>query len=93
MEISEIKPEEPDHTDDEPRQSKWSAVETHFLNPTFMNASEILTKFENMVGDSLDQDFEMELANDAMHEIEEDVKPEGLKAETRLRRPRPARPT
>jgi hypothetical protein len=45
-----------------------------------MNASEIITKFENMVGDSLDQDFELQLANDAMHEIEEDVKPEGVKA-------------
>jgi hypothetical protein len=45
-----------------------------------MNASEILTKFETMVGDSLDQDFELQLANDAMHEIEEDVRPEGLKA-------------
>ena len=45
-----------------------------------MNASEILTKFETMVGDSLDQDFELQLANDAMHEVEEDVKREGLKA-------------
>jgi len=34
-----------------------------------MNAPEILTKFETMVGDSLDQDFELQLANDAMHEI------------------------
>ncbi len=40
-----------------------------------MNASEILTRFENMVGDSLDKDFELQLTNDAMQEIEENVHP------------------
>jgi hypothetical protein len=44
-----------------------------------MNASEIIAKFVNMVDDSLDADFTLQLVNDAMHEVEEDIKPEGLK--------------
>jgi hypothetical protein len=34
-----------------------------------MNAPEILTKFETMVGDSLDQDFELHLANDGYYQV------------------------
>jgi len=44
-----------------------------------MTGQQILDKFENYTGDSLDPDFTLQLANDAMHEIEEDVRPEGLK--------------
>lgn len=44
-----------------------------------MDGQDILDKFHNYIGDELDSDFELQLANDAMHEIEEDVKPEGLK--------------
>jgi hypothetical protein len=44
-----------------------------------MLASEIITKYENFTGDSLDADFTLQLVNDVMHEIEEEVKPEGLK--------------
>jgi hypothetical protein len=43
-------------------------------------ASAIITKFENMVGESLDADFSLQLVNDAMHEVEEDIRPAGLKA-------------
>ena len=43
-----------------------------------MTGTQIIAKFENMVGDSLDQDFALQLANDAMHEVEEDINPEGL---------------
>jgi hypothetical protein len=45
-----------------------------------MNAEAIIDKFENLISDSLDADFTLQLANDAMHEIEEEVRPEGLKA-------------
>lgn len=45
-----------------------------------MNAQQIIDKFESMVGDSLDPDFTLQLANDAKDEVEQDVSPEGLKA-------------
>jgi hypothetical protein len=50
------------------------------LNPTSLNAQQIINKFQTMVSDSLDSDFTLELANDAMHDVEEDVNPEGRKA-------------
>lgn len=44
-----------------------------------MTGQQIINRFHNHVSDALDTDYELELANDAMHEIEEDVQPEGLK--------------
>jgi hypothetical protein len=44
-----------------------------------MTGQELIDKFHNYVSDELDSDFELQLVNDAMHEIEEDVRPEGLK--------------
>jgi hypothetical protein len=44
-----------------------------------LNGQQVLDKFHNYVSDELDTDFELQLANDAMHEIEEEIQPEGLK--------------
>lgn len=44
-----------------------------------MTGQQCIDKFHNFVSDELDSDFELQLANDAMHEIEEEVQPEGLK--------------
>lgn len=44
-----------------------------------MNGQQIIDKSHNFISDELDTDFELQLANDAMHEIEEEVQPEGLK--------------
>jgi hypothetical protein len=44
-----------------------------------MDGQEIIDKSHNFISDELDADFELQLANDAMHEIEEEVQPEGLK--------------
>ena len=49
------------------------------ISLTIMTGQEILNRFHNHTSDELDTDYELELANDAMHEIEEDVQPEGLK--------------
>jgi hypothetical protein len=44
-----------------------------------MTGQQIIDKSHNYIADELDTDFELQLANDAMHEIEEEVQPEGLK--------------
>jgi len=47
-----------------------------------MLASEMITKFQNMVEDELDSDFEYQLLNDAMNEIESSRPWEMLKKKT-----------
>ena len=47
-----------------------------------MLASEMITKFRNMVDDELDADYELQLVNDAMHEVEEMAVWEVLKSST-----------
>jgi len=49
---------------------------TPHLHECFRNPDQVRNDGRRLAG----QDFELQLANDAMHEIEEDVNPEGLKA-------------
>jgi len=44
-----------------------------------MTGSQIISKFEELIDDTLDATLELQLANDAMHDIETEIRPEIIK--------------